>query len=38
MRLYFVRHGQSEAVVAEPRPHGLVCLDWCGEQVAATPR
>jgi len=25
------------AVVAESRPHGLVCLDWCGEQLAIEP-
>ncbi len=25
------------AIVAEPRPHGLVCLEWCGEKLAIEP-
>jgi broad specificity phosphatase PhoE len=63
MKLYFVRHGQSEANIsrvisnrgwvhpltekglqqahdlaarlAEARPIGLVCLEWCGIKIGS---
>jgi len=36
MKLYFARHGESEAnlladyAVAKTRREGLVCVEWCG--------